>query len=118
MKFFISLLLTALLSFATGIFLPWWSIAVAAFIVALLIRQRPFLSFLSGFTGVFLHWGILSYLIDSANESLLSVKISKILSLGESAFLLILITAFIGGIVGGLSALTASFFALGKGREF
>ena len=53
-KYIVSILLTALLSFVCGLYLPWWSIAVAAFAVSLLIRQRPLASFLSGFLGVFL----------------------------------------------------------------
>ena len=57
MKFFVSLLLTALLSFAAGLYLPWWSIAIAAFIVAALIPQSAVKSFLTGFTALFLLWG-------------------------------------------------------------
>lgn len=110
MKFIISILLTGLLSFACGIFLPWWSIAIAAFIVALLLWQSPLMSFLSVFLGITLHWGILAWVINSANQSLLAEKMVRLLGIGESSFLLILITAFIGGLVGGMAALTASFF--------
>jgi hypothetical protein len=45
MKFIVSLLLTALLSFALCLFLPWWFIAVAAFLVALSIPQKRGLAF-------------------------------------------------------------------------
>ena len=54
MKFFVSLLLTALLSFAACLYLPWWSIALAAFLVAALVPQKPFRSFLAGFAALFL----------------------------------------------------------------
>ncbi len=33
MKFIISLFLIAILSFASGLFLPWWNIAIVAFLV-------------------------------------------------------------------------------------
>ncbi len=57
MKFFISILITALLSFVAGIFLPWWTIAPAALIVAMCIHQSPFRSWLTGFLALFLLWG-------------------------------------------------------------
>ena len=49
MKFITSILLTALLSFVICLYMDWWSIAVAAFIVAICIHQKPLFSFLTGF---------------------------------------------------------------------
>ncbi|MGZ5134431.1 MAG: hypothetical protein ACXWCG_04755 [Flavitalea sp.] len=109
MKFIVSLLLTALLSFTAGLYLPWWSIAVCAFVVSALILQSPWKSFLSGFAGVFLLWFILTWLIDSANDHILSNKIAQIFPLGGVSFLLILLTAFIGGLVAGLAALSGTY---------
>ena len=109
MKFIISILLIALLSFASGFYLPWWSIGLAAFIVAVLIYQKPGTAFLSGFLGVFLLWGILSWIRDVKNEGILSHKIAAIFPLGGSAFLLILVTATIGGLVAGMAALSGSY---------
>ena len=57
MKFFVSLILTAFLSFGACLYLPWWSIAIASFLVAALIPQRPGKAFLAGFTALFLLWG-------------------------------------------------------------
>ena len=62
MKFLVSIILTALLGFAAGLFLPWWGIALAAFVVALLIPQHGGLAWLSGFLGIFLLWGGLAFL--------------------------------------------------------
>jgi hypothetical protein len=100
--------LIALFSFALGLYLPWWSIAPACFIVALLIQLNAGKSFLSGFTGIFLLWIILSWIIDSSNHHLLATKIASVLPFGGSVALLILFTGFIGGLTGGMSALTAS----------
>ena len=111
---FTAIVLTGLLSFALGLYLPWWEIAIAAFIVALIIPQKPFYSFLSGFIGVFLLWEILAWWIDSKNDGILSQKIALILSLGGSAVLLILITSLIGALVAGLAALTGSFCRITK----
>jgi hypothetical protein len=109
MKFIVSILLTALLSFTAGLYLPWWSIAVCAFIVSVLIFQSPLKAFLAGFSGVFLLWLIFSWAIDSANNRILSHKIASIFPLGGISFLLILITAFIGGLVSGMAALSGSY---------
>ena len=108
MKFLLSILLTAVLAFLAGMFLPWWSIAVIAFIVALLIPQRIALGFLSGFLGIFLLWGLLALWIDIKNDSQLSVKIASLFPLGGSALLLILVTAFVGALVAGFAAMAGS----------
>ena len=109
MKFIVSVLLTALLSFTAGLFLPWWTIAVCAFVVAVLMVQSPLKSFLWGFAGVFLLWLIFAMMIDAANDHILSRKIAQIFPLGGVSFLLTLVTAIVGGLVGGLGALTASY---------
>ena len=108
-KYIISILLTALLSFVSGLYLPWWGIAIAAFAVGMMIPQKPFYSFLSGFVGVFLLWEILAWWIDSKNNGILSQKIAQILPLGGSTVLLILITSLVGALVAGLAALAASY---------
>jgi hypothetical protein len=109
MKFTIAILLTALLAFAESLFFPWWSIAIASFIVAIFIHQKPWKAFVAGFLGLFLLWGLQSALIDVKNEHILTTKVAAILPLGGNGLLLIIITAFIGGLVGGLGALTGSF---------
>jgi hypothetical protein len=109
MKFIVSILLTALLSFVSGLFLPWWCFALAAVLVSLLLPQKPGMAFLSGFIGLFLLWGLLAWIIDSANGSILSQRIALILPLGGSSVLLILVTALVGALVAGMAALAGSF---------
>ena len=109
MKFIVSVLLTALSGFAGGLFFPWWIIAVTSFVVAVFIHQRPVAAFAAGFLGLFLQWGTHAIVINNQNHNLLSTKVALILPLGGSSIALIIITAFIGGIVSGLAALTGSF---------
>ncbi len=109
MKFFISLILTALLSFAACLFLPWWSIAIAAFAVAALIPQKPAKAFITGFTALFLLWGGLSFWISNNNEHILANKIALLILKTESPMELILATALLGALVGGFAALTGSY---------
>lgn len=106
MKFFVSIVLTALLSFAFGIFLPWWSVAIAAFIVAFAIHQQPWKAFVTGFLGVFLLWFFLVLTINSANNGILAGKVAVIMLKVDSPAALMLVSALIGGIVGGFGALT------------
>ena len=114
MKFIISILLTALLSFTAGLYLPWWSIAVCAFIVSLLILQPPVKAFLAGFAGVFLLWFIFTWIVNSANDGILAHRIAQIFPLGGMSFFLMLLSAFIGGLVAGLATLSASYLRVGR----
>ncbi|MBS1576347.1 MAG: hypothetical protein JST09_13670 [Bacteroidetes bacterium] len=112
MRFFVATILTIAFSFFAGLIMPWWSIALVAFVVALVIRQSPLKSLLSGFFALFILWGLLAWWIDLKNQGILSKKIAMVLPLGGNAILLIVITAIIGAIVAGLAALTASCFHL------
>ncbi len=109
MKFASSLILIALLSFAACLYLEWWSIAIVAFLVAALIPQSPGKSFLTGFLAIFLLWGVLSFWISSTNEHILAHKVSLLILNIDNPYFLMLITALIGGVVGGFAAITASF---------
>ncbi|HEY2348365.1 MAG TPA: hypothetical protein VGH64_05090 [Puia sp.] len=108
-KYILSIVVTGLLSFVTGLYMPWWSIAIAAFLVSAAIPQKPAFSFLSGFLGVFLLWEVLAWWIDNKNNGILSQKIAVILPLGGSTILLIVVTSVIGGLVAGLAALAGTY---------
>jgi hypothetical protein len=110
MKFFISLLAIALLSFISGVYLPWWSFAVAAFLVGSLMTQRAIWSFLSGFLGVFLLWLGLTLWIDVQNEGILSARMALILPVDGNVAWLHLLTAALGGLVAGFASLTGRLF--------
>ncbi len=117
MRFILATLLTALLSFIAGLFLPWWSIAIISFLVALAMGQFIGRSFLAGFLAIFLLWSIVALSIDIKNEHILSQKIAQVFPLGGSSFLLIIVTAFIGALVAGLAAMSGAS-VLPKTRRF
>lgn len=106
MKFFISVLLIALLSFAASLFMPWWVIAIAAFIVAFAIPQKPWLAFVAGFTALFILWISISLYISSANDDLLVHKMSVLFIKADNPILLFVLTGLIGGLVAGFGSLT------------
>src|SRR3990170_1589842 len=87
MKFLAALILTALFSFIAGLYLPWWGIAIAAFIVALIVYQKAGIAFLAAFSGLLLLWSSLALWIDSSNESILSARIGELLGIGNNSFL-------------------------------
>ncbi|MDZ4795527.1 MAG: hypothetical protein SGI83_14695 [Bacteroidota bacterium] len=109
MKFFVALLLTSLLAFISGLFLPWWGIAITSLLVAVLVHQKAGKAFMAGLLGVFLLWGGLAFWIDSRNNGVLSAKTASVLPLGGNSILLIIVTGFIGGLVAGLAAMTGSY---------
>jgi len=109
MKFIIAVLLTSLLSFISGLFLPWWGIAIAALLVAVLVHQRAVWAFLSGALGVFILWVVIAWWIDMKNNGVLSKKIANVIPLGGNSLLLILVTGFVGALVAGFAAMSGSY---------
>ena len=107
-NFLFSLILTALLSFVTQLFLPWWVVAPIAFLVALLFKQSGFAAFLSGFLAIFLLWVVYAYTLSSANDHLLAGKVTELLKqlTGGGVTGLLVFTGLVGGLVAGFAALT------------
>ncbi|WP_300599701.1 hypothetical protein [Niabella sp.] len=109
MKIFVSVITIGVLSYISGIYLPWWGIAVAGFAVAVLLRQKPAHSFWSGFIAVFLLWLFLAWRINTANDGILAGRIGLLLGIGKSPVLLAVITGVIGGLVTGMASLSGSY---------
>jgi len=106
----LSLLLTVALAYALGLFLPWWSTAVAAAAVMAGLGLRPLPAFLLGFASVFLFWSgwILSRSI--ANDHILAQRMSAFILGAENPWLLMALSAALGGLMGGLGGLCGSLF--------
>lgn len=109
MKFIIAIVLTALLAFVSGLFLPWWGIAITSLLVAVIIHQKAGKAFLAGLLGVLLLWAALAWWIDSKNNGVLSKKIANVLPLGGNSLVLIFVTGLIGGLVAGFAAMSGSY---------
>jgi hypothetical protein len=111
MKFILSILLVGLVTYAIGIYgiLPWWSFVVTNLIIAIALPIKPLQSFIAGALGVGALWAALAFGIDLANNHILSTKVAQILPLGGSYVALIIVTAFVGALLGGLASLTGSF---------
>lgn len=114
MKFLIAFILTVLLSYAAGFYLPWWSIAITAFAVALVIPQKPLRTFLCGFLSLFFLWMVLALYIDMGNQHILSMKIAELLFKSHSHALIMSVTGLVAGLVGGFAALSGSYLRMDK----
>ena len=109
MKFITAIVLSGLLAFISGLFLPWWGIALASLLVALIVHQRAGKAFFAGFLGVLFLWVGLAWWMDMKNNGILSAKIANVLPLGGNTLLLIGVTGLVGGLVAGFAAMAGSY---------
>jgi hypothetical protein len=98
-------LIILILSFASGFFLPWWVVAIAAFLAALFTGKTAGHSFISGFGAVFIVWIVLALFKSIPNDHILAKRISELFHLPSWQWILV-ITGLVGGLVGGFSALS------------
>ncbi len=105
MKFIIQLLFIAVFAFLFELFLPWWSIAISAFVFGYVMKSNA--NFFAGFLGIGLLWLIKALLIDINAAMPLAENVAAILKLNSKA-LLMLVMVVVGGLVGGFAAVTGS----------
>ena len=104
MKFTIQLIFILVLGFILELFLPWWSIAIAAFAGGMIFNSRA--NFGAGFFAIALLWVIKALLIESNAAATLTDRVASIFMLSKP--LLFLVMAILGGLVGGFAAMTGS----------
>jgi hypothetical protein len=100
------------LSYAFGLFLPWWSIMIVGLLVGYFIPQKRIFSFLSVFIGVALFWGLFAFFISVSNEHILAKRVAMLVIKKDNPILLVIFTGLIGGISSGVSAFTGRSVAL------
>lgn len=100
-------LLSLALSFLACRYLGWAAMPVAAAISAFFVKNTIGKSFLAGFAAGAALWAGLAGWLDASNGGLLSAKVAQIFTL-RSGSPLIQLTGLIGGLLGGLGAMTGS----------
>ncbi len=105
MKFIIQVVSIAVLAFILELFLPWWSIAISAFLLGYLFKSKA--NFFAGFLGIGVLWLGKALIIDMNAAMPLAENVAIILKLNSKAVLM-LVMVVIGGLVGGFAALTGS----------
>ena len=116
----IQILLIAIISLVAQFVFPWWSIAVVAFAICFWrgaasrgaafrgTAPRSFgagSAFLHGFVGVALVWLAYALLVHLRTDGIFTGRMSQLLFKADAPVLLMLATAVLGGLVGGLSGL-------------
>jgi|SRR5690606_38880166 hypothetical protein len=114
MKFTVQLIAIVIMGWLLEMFLPWWSIAIAGFIGGFAFRSKS--NFTAGFLAIALLWFVHAFIIDLQASAPLSEKIATLLMV-KSKFVLFLITAVIGGLVGGFATLTGALLKSGRKRR-
>ena len=99
----INFIITLFLSIGLSFILPWWGIMIAAIITGFIIPLKKLPVFTIPFLAVFLFWLVYSYWLSNGNDFILAKKIAILLPLDGNAYLLILVTALIGGIAAGIA---------------
>jgi len=108
MKFLTAFIAIAFISFLSGIYFPWWSVSIVAFAVSFFIKQRPVVAFFCGFTSILVLWIGLSFWMSLNNDHILAQKLSLLVFKKDKPWLIFLLTGFLGGLVAGVSAFSAS----------
>jgi hypothetical protein len=104
MKKILKVLLIIALTWVFSLFLPFWGAALAGFIGSLVIDTTNVASFFTGFVAVFLVWGLTAFFIDLDTQHIMSDRIGQLFGLTPP--FLVLVSAILGGITGGLGSLT------------
>lgn len=95
-------------TFCSGFLFTWWAAAIIAFVATFYAGRTATQSFWSGFLAVASVWGIHALLKSVPNDHILADRVAKMVHLPGWIWLLI-ITMLIGGILGGMSALSGLF---------
>lgn len=115
MKFILQVLAIVVLAYIAELFLPWYSLAIAAFLMGYLLKSKA--NFLAGFLAIGLLWFIKAWIIDANASTDLAQKVALIFPVKEKLWLM-LATAFIGATVGGFATLTGALLKTEKKKSY
>jgi hypothetical protein len=98
-------IVTLVLAIMLSLFLPWWSVMIAAFATALFIPIKKAAVFFVPFLAILLFWIVYSFILSSSNDYTLAKRIAVLLPLGGNQFVLMLVTGIVGGFAAGVTAI-------------
>src|SRR5690606_1717457 len=114
MRILVQIIGIVLLGYIAVTFLPWYSVAFVAMLMGYIVPSKA--SFIGGFLGVTALWGIKIFKVTSVAAAPLAEKVAVILPVKE-LWLLVTVTLVIGGVVGGMAALTGSLLRPAKRKS-
>ncbi|GGK31066.1 hypothetical protein GCM10007962_26800 [Yeosuana aromativorans] len=84
-------------------FLPWWSVMVSAFLTSLIVSLKKGAVFFVPFLAIALLWIGQAFYLSSSNDFILAKKIAVLLPLQGNPYLLMAVSAIIGGLAAGIA---------------
>jgi hypothetical protein len=109
-------LILLVLAFISSYLLPWWAVAIVTFFAAYFMAKTPWRSFISGFLAVFIVWALLAMLKSIPNNHLLAGRVVQLFPLPHNWVWVLVVTAFIGGLIGGMGALSGTLMKRAFGK--
>ena len=88
-----------------NLFLPWWGSVIPVLFLAAWMLDDNLPAFVIGFTASGFAWLVQAGYIHIANEGVLTTRIAEMISVG-SPLVVLFVTFLIGGLLGGVSALS------------
>jgi hypothetical protein len=104
MKFIFATLAIAVVAFGVQLVLPWWSLALVAFLIGFVSNLSGWAALAAGFLGSGSVWALYAFLLNSGNDSLLSHKMAALFGVPSSALLMVAISALVAALLGGFAA--------------
>lgn len=103
MRFPIQILIIVVMGFFLELFLPWWSVAIAAFAGGIFVHTR--MNFLAGFFATGMLWVGKALIADLSTTADLADKVARTFMLHNTAVLLF-VSFLLSGLVGGFAAMS------------
>ncbi|MFQ5602829.1 MAG: hypothetical protein ACE5HS_06130 [bacterium] len=100
-----AVLMILVAGFVAELVLPWWSIALVALVVGWWRSQSGWRAFWAGFVGIGLLWLATAGYFHFSSGGILTTRVGEMFHISIPV-LLLFISAVIGGLVGGLAAMT------------
>ena len=107
MKIITSTIAIIILGYLLSLALPWWTIVLVAALVIAFMDMKSVPSFVAGFLGAALLWGVYAAVLNAGNDGILAQRVGSLFS-GLSGTGLVLVTATLAGLLGGMGGLTGS----------
>ena len=109
MRFIAQFIVIIITAHLLGLFLPWYACAAVAFLAGYFLKSRQ--NFLAGFLAIAVLWTFNAWLADVSSSSTLPLRVAQLIGVG-SVGMVYLLTALVGGLVGGFAAMSGAMLKI------
>jgi hypothetical protein len=103
MRLLLAIIIITITAAIAEYYLPWYFMAIAAFIVAINMRLTTGQAFLAGFIAIAALWLVWTLAYDIPNHHILTTRMAKLFNLPNYTLFIAVVT-IVGGLIGGLSS--------------